>query len=391
MDSFSIDALRELAGPKGFWCVSIYMPTIMKSQQIRQNPIRFKNLLDQVRDELANTGMDPGQLGAFFAPGDNLLREEFFWPRQDPGLAVFLTRDFFRYYPLPGNVEEQAVVSDRFYLKPLLPFIGHQEAFFILAISQKQVRLLKATEHEVEQVNVPDMPENMQDTLGFDETRGSLSQYSRGTGSGLETRGGGRQSLYHGHGEGADKRKDYLVNYMHKVEKAVTGYLEDNTAPLILACVEYLQPLYKEANTYVNLSDELVPGNPDDIKNTHLRDEAWKRIKPIFQTVKQMRVDRYRMLSGRKDPLAVKDVAEIVKYAPYGRIDVLFVDKNAKRWGTFNEKNNKVKFENEQRPGNQDLLDFAAIQTLLNGGEVIPVDPEELPESGSPVEAIFRY
>ena len=193
--------------------------------------------------------------------------------------------------------------------------------------------------------------------------------------------------MFHGHGEGNDGRKENILNFFHLVDKAVVGYLKDNTAPLVIAAVEYLQPIYKEANTYVHMSDEIIPGSPEHRRDDELRDEAWCRLKDIYTTKEAKITDTYKMLAGRKDNRAVKDVTEIIKAAPFGRIEVLFVDKNARRWGTFDETRVEVMFENQPRPENQDLLDFAATQTVLNGGTVIALDPEDLPENGTPAAA----
>jgi hypothetical protein len=388
MHIFTLDDLRELANPREGWCVSIYMPAVIKGQQVRQNPIRYKNLLDQARDELARGGMEATEVESFFAPAEDLLRNEIFWQEQEKSLAVLISDDFFRYFQLPELIEEQVLVNRRFYLKPMLPLLYSNEEFYILALSQKQVRLLKATEFEVEEEEVSGLPKNMQDALGYDDLQANLQWQ---TGTGQVDQSGERRAMFHGHGEGRDNRKDFLLNYMRVINKAITGYLKDSETPLVLACVEYLQPIYKEANTYLHLSDEVIPGSPEGVRDRALRDQAWKLLKHIYQTSKQNHKERYHMLAGRKDPLAVKDVADIVKAAPYGRVEVLFIDKNAKRWGFFDEKNMEVHLDKQQRPGNEDLLDYAAIETLLNGGEVITVDPQEMPEQGSPAAAILRY
>jgi hypothetical protein len=270
----------------------------------------------------------------------------------------------------------------------MLPLLYSNEEFYVLAISQKNVRLLKASEHEVAEVNVPGLPKNMREALGYDSIPDDFQWL---IGAGLGKQSTDRRAMFHGHSEGNDNRKDYILNYMRAVNKAVAGYLKDNKAPLVLACVEYLQPIYKEANTYPNLSNELIPGSPEGVRDRALRDQARKLIKPAYQTTKENRMERYKMLAGRKDPLAVKDIADIVKAAPYGRVEVLFVDKNARKWGAFDENNIEVQFDDQQRPGSEDLLDFAAVQTLLNGGTVISVDPQDLPEQGSPAAAILRY
>jgi len=42
------------------------------------------------------------------------------------------------------------------------------------------------------------------------------------------------------------------------------------------------------------------------------------------------------------------------------------------------------------KPDDEDLLDFAAIQTFLHGGTVYAVEPEKVPDD-APLAAVFRY
>lgn len=49
-----------------------------------------------------------------------------------------------------------------------------------------------------------------------------------------------------------------------------------------------------------------------------------------------------------------------------------------------------VNLHPEPEPDDEDLLDFAAVYTLLNGGTVYALAPEDLPTS-APAAAIFRF
>jgi hypothetical protein len=51
---------------------------------------------------------------------------------------------------------------------------------------------------------------------------------------------------------------------------------------------------------------------------------------------------------------------------------------------------NEVQLHQDAKPGDQDLLDSAAVQTLLNGGSVYAVQPERMPVE-APLAALFRY
>ena len=59
-------------------------------------------------------------------------------------------------------------------------------------------------------------------------------------------------------------------------------------------------------------------------------------------------------------------------------------------WGGFDPDTMSVDLHPEPEPTDEDMLDFAAIHTLLNGGTVYAVEPEQLPEQ-APAAAIFRY
>ena len=56
----------------------------------------------------------------------------------------------------------------------------------------------------------------------------------------------------------------------------------------------------------------------------------------------------------------------------------------------FDLATDKVCLRDQAGPGDEDLLDFAAIHTLFNGGTVYAVDPDEVP-GGTPLAAVFRY
>jgi len=59
-------------------------------------------------------------------------------------------------------------------------------------------------------------------------------------------------------------------------------------------------------------------------------------------------------------------------------------------WGGFDPEKDKVYVHETPEPGDEDLLDLTAIQTLINGGTVYAVLPEEIPDRAL-LAAIMRY
>jgi peptide subunit release factor 1 (eRF1) len=388
MNVLTLEELQRLTTPKEGWCVSIYMPTVKKGDQVRQNPIRYKNLLDEAEAKLEQFGMKPNDITRFMSTAEELQRDDVFWQTQENGLAVFIAEGEFYTYHLPMEVEEQVLIKDRFYLKPLLSLLYQGGEYFILALSQDEVRLFRATEHEIDEVYPKDLPENMDEALGYDNLE---DQQQWHTGTAPAPGGGRRQAMFHGQGQGEDKSDAYFLRYLRIVNDSVIGYLGDRRSPLILAGVEELLPEYKKSNTYLHLVDDIITMKPAIAETRELRERAWEKVKSVFDVTREEILGRYKQLAGRNDDRATKDVKEVLKAAPYGRVEVLFVDKTAKQWGKFDEQNVEVKLEDQPNKDNYDLLDYAAVQTLLNGGIVYAVEPQDIPDAASPVAAILRF
>ena len=68
----------------------------------------------------------------------------------------------------------------------------------------------------------------------------------------------------------------------------------------------------------------------------------------------------------------------------------MFVPLGVQIWGRYDDANNKVILDSEPTPENEDLLDFAAAETILNSGQVFAVPREQLPGDGD-LAAILRY
>lgn len=163
---------------------------------------------------------------------------------------MFFSENGFHFFRLPVKFTEMVVVTNRFHVKPLLPIITTDGAFHILAVSQNRLRLLEGTRYTVDEIELGDTPETLADTFpdGFPEKK--LQAHS-----GRQAGSGDRAGLVFGNDPGSEM-KSHIQQWFHTVEKAVTDILTDTQAPLVLAGVESLFPLYKEVNTYPHLLDE---------------------------------------------------------------------------------------------------------------------------------------
>jgi hypothetical protein len=386
MDILTRDDLKSLMANQQAPCISIYMPTDRGDS--RRNPIRYKTLLG--RAEKAVTGLEGGpenseNVEAFFDPARQLRDKDTFWKHQSDGFALFLSKEVFRYFRLPVAFDELAVATHRFHLKPLLPFLSSDERFFVLALSQNDVRLFQCTRQQVQEIQPADMPESLQQALAHDLPEKQLQFYTSG-GAGGRTDDSG--AMFHGHGVGHDDHKDAILRFFQALDKGLHEVLRDEDAPLVLAGVEMLFPIFREACRYPHILSEGVTGNPDELRAEDLHQRAWEVVSRHFERDRTAAVDAYHEVA-HTDQTAT-DLRQIVPAAYNRRVDLLFVAEGVRRWGAFDPAANTVTLHEDQSPGDEDLLDFAAVHTLMNGGTVYVMPREMVPENGL-MAARFRY
>src|SRR5687767_7735657 len=54
------------------------------------------------------------------------------------------------------------------------------------------------------------------------------------------------------------------------------------SAPMVLAAVEHLVPVWRHASTYPHLVDETLAGNPEGLGSHELHAGAWAVVEPLF-------------------------------------------------------------------------------------------------------------
>ena len=87
---------------------------------------------------------------------------------------------------------------------------------------------------------------------------------------------------------------------------------------------------------------------------------------------------------------ATDDLRQALLASYQGRVETLFVPLGFNTWGAIDPEGNVTAIHEEQRLGDDDLLDVAAVQTLLHGGRVYAVPCSEMPSS-QPLAAVMRY
>ena len=382
MTELSRSDFQILAGENST-CVSIYMPAEKAGAETRKNPIRFKNLLREAEDKIEHLSESTPELNDSIESAKAYIENYDFWQHQDYGLAFFINRDGVKYYRLPYSFEESIQVSNGFYLKPLLPVLTNDSKFYLLALSQNEVRFFLGSHYTINEIKLPEgVPPSLAEALKYDDPE-KQQQFHSGDGG-----GGGGTTIYHGQGVGTTDNKDEIKRFFHQINNALVAAFQQETTPLILAGVEFLLPIYQEANSYNNLLEAGITGNPENVSENDLHSQAWSIIEPHLTAAKQSAMDKYHSLTSTGE--ATSKLESIVAGAANGQVDTLFVSKDARCYGTFDRQTNKVEIDPEATEDNIDLIDFAVTQTYLQSGNVYIVEQSQMPESEVAI-AILRY
>jgi hypothetical protein len=361
--------------------VSLYMPVFRAGPEAEQNPIRLRNLLRTVEGELAGRGMRSPDIAAFLAPVRALPDDHGFWRHRQDGLALFLDAEALHTHWLPFPTTERAVVGRRYFLLPLLPLFTNNGHFYILALSQNSVRLLEATRFTVGEIDLPaGVPTSIAEALGdVDSERGVQVRTTGPSGS---------PAVYYGHGSGGEPERARIARYLNELDKGLQTLFRDGNAPLVIAGVEAILPIYREVSNYAHVVESGPMGNPEALRPEELHAQAWPFVEQRFRAALEGVLAQYGALAGTgRTGLGLE---EIVPAAAIGRVESLLLHPDQEVWGTFDTETGRATRGEASVPGALELAGFAAAQTLLNGGALYAVEPGDLPEEAEAV-AVFRY
>ncbi len=367
-------------------CTSIYMPTHRSGPEAEQDIILFKNLVREAEQKLLAIGKKANDIKALLAPTQTLQVDSFFWRHQSDGLALFFAPNFFRYFRLPLFFKQTVIVSDHFYITPLLPLFIADGRFYILSLSKKHIRLFHCTRLSIREVELLKVPKSIDEIMKFSVPDKDFSCHAVG----IKGSGGGT-AIFHGHGSAPDAitRKKQILDFYQQVSKYLSKFLKGERAPIVMAGVDFQRALYREASSYPSLLPEGINGSPEGMTPEELHDKAWSLVEPYFKNALDTAIAQFRNATNTER--VSTSLPDIVLAAYQGRIEILFVTSGIpQQWGHFDPNTGNVEIHPTRVNGDKGLQNLAAIYTLSKGGAVYVVESREAPVH-APLAALYRY
>ncbi len=330
-----LKAMLSSPGP----CISVYLGA-------KGNALEWKECLRTLDPKMEQNGTEARELLATISDWEQVA------PAGEPhgkSIAVFRSPETFRVTWVDEQVKSRAVVGPHFYIRPLLAELTRDKTFYILALSQKNVRLLRCTSRSSEEIALP-----------------------------------GASSSEH---EDPEDKDEYLPKFYKQIDHGVNETLRGKTEPVVLAGVEYELALYQKINSYPHLASECVQGAPNSLKAGEMHARALDAILRCYEKKVDEALAEYNHRVGGG---ATNRLKEVITAAHDGRVLILLVSDSLESTGSFDEATHRVKGRETGTPDDEDLINDAAVQTILHAGQVLVAPNGKMP-NGAPLAAIFRY
>lgn len=387
MDYLDQRQIKSLLENTAFPAVSIYMPTHRGGMGTKQDPIRLKNAIVEARQALVARGWSERRSDLFLEPCRALLDDGSFWQALADGLVIFRDENRMQYYRLPFAFEDLTVVAETFSIKPLIPFLNRSGEFYLLALSERQVRLFRGSGYGIQEMDIPGVPRSLKEALPDDEPEQQQQWHTR-TPQAVTVNATMRRAMFHGHGGAVEDAKQDRDRFIRVVDRRLNRVLEDKSVPLVLASVDYSLAAYGAVNSYPKLLSEHVQGNPDHLDGQQLWQRAWPLVEPELLSGRAKALERCS--EQAHSDRGGSSFEKVVPRAYEGRVDELIVSVDRVQYGTFDPSTFNVVLQDERQPESIELLEFAAHHTLLNGGSVYGIHARDMPGE-SWLLATFRY
>ncbi len=345
-------------------CVTITLPTHRTSPDNKQDPIRLKNLINGAAERLVR---DYGKREV--EPLLHRLEQiagEIDHEHNLDGLAIFVNRDFARFYRLPFAVPERVIVDQTFATRDLVYALNRTAHYWALALAEKPTRLFEGTNDALTEVSEG----------GFPLTPSELSQRTLARLQGSSPRVG--------------EKPDLDLRLVQDVDDTFAPFHQREPLPLVVIGVERLIGLFRKHSRF---ADEIVleiRGNHD----TTPPHELGKLIGPrIEQAILERNVKALAQLEAAVGARrSVSTLGEVWRYAHEGRGDTLFVEQSYHAPARIDaEGYHLVPAEDATAP---DVLDDAVddvIETVIKmNGRVIFVPDGMLSQHGR-IALVLRY
>lgn len=385
MENLSRKAISALLEPELVPpVVTIYAPMHKAATppHMNEDQIRLKNLMHTAIEALKSRPDGENLAKVLQRQLEELQESKTFWEQQTESLLICASGDTMRLFRLPIDSEEYVVVGDHPQLAPILGLVAEAVEFYVLVLAQHEPALLRGDMYGLHQADIA-LPVSLEIGLNLDETNQKSEQGRSAEGANA---GGG---TFNGRGGARDPAPADQARFFRMVDKIICQKV-DRTLPLVLAGVESETAEFKELSKYPKILRTTVAGSFGGGRPDELFAPAFAAVQAeIIQANQQAAVQEYEHIRGANPERVASKPAAIIGAAEQGRVDKLLIGMSRYTTDTVRDTNQpsaRLTF-----PETAELINDAALMAWRQGGVIINLDQDHMPEQSVTMVARLRF
>lgn len=357
--------------------ISIYINTNIKKPDRLENPIHFKNLVKEAQDAIKHKELKGFK--ELFLLFKQMEEDALFWEGATEGMAILADEEECIVYKLPINVTNRAIVSDSFYIKPILKSYQLNGRYHVLGLNRDSFTLYEADRYGMHKVSLDEKDSTMEGVLGPEITPRyqSVSRVSGG------------ESVYRGHGGAKDERKvDQERFFRHADVFIQEQYSKRYKIPLILVGLDEHQGEFRKISKNPYIVKESIKSDIDSMDEKTLHDKVQDVMEEIF---KQQVKERMKIFTeAHSKDMGTDDVVQIARAITDNKVEVLYLEEDKIHSGRFDLNHATIIEGKSEEHYSGDIYDDMAEAVLSRGGEVVILEKGEMPTERD-IAAVYRY
>lgn len=337
-----IKGLLQTEGPR----VSIFLPTHRAYPENKQDPIEYKNCVQEA-EKLLSAAHPRRVWEGIIEQLMSLTEDQDFWNHTTEAMAVLAAGDQMAFFVLDAPLEKQTIVGKHFHLAPIYPLLQSIGHAFLTEINRDRFTIYQVSREGIDQVMLPDIAASFPELFDDFDANADLNV---GSYSGLV-------GTHHGHRARPEEIEKDRDKYFRYLDEAFTSLYKDTGIPMILAGTQSNLAEYRQLAKGDFYLESAIQQPLDSLDHKELLSQVKEILKPHLK--KGMENLSTRISNKSNESKAISNISDIVAAAHEGRVELLLLPL---------------------QPGEtvRPQLDEASEQVLLNGGEILSLDPDEM-------------
>jgi len=335
--------------------VSIYMPTHRSMPDAKQDPILFKNLIQQAQRELENK-FNRRQWEPLIALLEELHDNPDFWTYATESLAILADETEVETFRLEQTIPQKLVVGEHFDLVPLLRYYDTIYSGYLVDIGRDRVQLYRVNQNGAEKVKEEDIIKN------FPELYDDLDSEARMHAGGTRT----DMSVMHGVKAKPEQVEKDRIKYFRYIDEQLRKYIGKDT-PVIVAGTSENVAEFRSLAKGDFYTEQSIDQPFDSIEHDQQPERLRAILRPRYRERIGKQLEDYGFLKSQDKTVAGTD--DVLAQAQQHRIQTLFIDS-------------------DYQPEDQGQLNDIINRVLTSGGQVVILTEDKLDDR---LAATLRY